>query len=477
MFINEWTIDKKIREDRYGDLIRIYRDTEGDRKYSALRILSFPASEEEYLTAKSTVIAEEELDEYFYEMVERAEAECRVMSTLKNNGNIVGYDEYAIVENTDSFGWKVYIRIELLKPFLTYVNEHPMTEEDVIRFGLDLSHALEGCRQFEIVHRDVRPENIYVTDDGHFKLGGFDIAHEREKVASDRKIKKPGAYMAPEQVGGKNYSYPADMYSLGLIMYRYLNDDRLPFLPPRPASISYFDREEAMRKLMEGRPLPDPVNGSDALISIVKRACAYRPGNRYDSPSDMHGELEKLISNQRPSEAVKPDLKNRRKTLIVVDMQNDFIDGSLGTKEAVSILPAVKAKIHEYINQGDEVIYTRDTHQSNYLQTNEGRHLPVIHCIEGSKGHEIAPGIYVDGCEIIDKPIFGHTGWAGRSFREVELIGLRTDICVVTNAILIKTLYPEINISVDPDCCAGVTPESHKAALLTMKMCQIDISN
>ncbi len=164
-----------------------------------------------------------------------------------------------------------------------------------------------------------------------------------------------------------------------------------------------------------------------------------------------------------------------RKTLIVVDMQNDFVDGALGTSEAVGILPAVKAKIAEYIGRGDEVIFTRDTHQTDYLQTNEGKHLPVVHCVEGSSGWEIAPGVYVDGCEIVDKPSFGYTGWAGRDFSEVELIGLCTDICVISNALIIKALYPEIHVKVDPKCCAGVTPQSHEAALTTMKMCQVDM--
>ena len=163
------------------------------------------------------------------------------------------------------------------------------------------------------------------------------------------------------------------------------------------------------------------------------------------------------------------------KTLIVVDMQNDFVDGALGTPEAVAILPAVKAKIAEYIDRGDEVIFTRDTHQEGYLQTNEGKHLPVEHCIEGSTGWEIAPGVYVDGCEIVDKPSFGYTGWTDRNFEEVELIGLCTDICVISNALIIKALYPEIPVRVDPKCCAGVTPESHEAALTTMKMCQVDM--
>ena len=163
------------------------------------------------------------------------------------------------------------------------------------------------------------------------------------------------------------------------------------------------------------------------------------------------------------------------KTLIVIDMQNDFIDGSLGSKEAVEIVPAVKEKINEYRANGDEVIFTRDTHHENYLNTNEGHYLPVVHCIENTKGWEIREGLYFEGAEIINKPSFGYTGWKEKSFEEIEIIGLCTDICVVSNALILKALFPEIKISVDPKCCAGVTPDSHNAALETMKMCQIEI--
>lgn len=164
-----------------------------------------------------------------------------------------------------------------------------------------------------------------------------------------------------------------------------------------------------------------------------------------------------------------------KKTLIVVDMQNDFIDMALGTKEARAIVPSVKQKIEEYIKNGDEIIYTRDTHGPDYLSTPEGKKLPVKHCIKGTKGWEIADGLYVDGCKIIDKPNFGWQNWKDESFETVEIVGLCTDICVVSNAIMIKTLFPDADITVDSRCCAGVTPESHNAALTTMKMCQINI--
>lgn len=162
-----------------------------------------------------------------------------------------------------------------------------------------------------------------------------------------------------------------------------------------------------------------------------------------------------------------------KKTLVVVDMQNDFIDGALGTKEAVAILDNVKNKIKEYHEKGDEIIFTQDTHQPDYLSTNEGKNLPVEHCIEGTKGWEIYEGLTVPEAVYIKKPTFGYLDWKNYNLQEVELIGVCTDICVVSNALIIKATHPEIQVSVDASCCAGVTPESHRAALETMKMCQI----
>ena len=164
-----------------------------------------------------------------------------------------------------------------------------------------------------------------------------------------------------------------------------------------------------------------------------------------------------------------------KKTLIVIDMQNDFIDMALGTPEAVAILPRVKAKIEEYVKNGDEIIYTRDTHGADYLTTTEGRHLPVPHCIRGSRGWQIADGLYVEGCKVIDKPNFGWPHWMVEKLEDVEIVGLCTDICVVSNALIIKATFPDAKVKVDSACCAGVTPESHAAALKTMAMCQVEI--
>ena len=173
-----------------------------------------------------------------------------------------------------------------------------------------------------------------------------------------------------------------------------------------------------------------------------------------------------------------------RKILIVIDMQNDFIDAALGTKEAVAIVDAVKDKIRSYPQE--DVIATMDTHGEDYLSTQEGRNLPVMHCVKGTDGWKIRPDIaaLLTGAKIYEKPVFGSIrlaedlkALAQKEEIELELIGLCTDICVVVNALLLKTAIPEVKISVGASCCAGVTPLRHQAALETMRSCQIAVKN
>ena len=169
------------------------------------------------------------------------------------------------------------------------------------------------------------------------------------------------------------------------------------------------------------------------------------------------------------------------KLLIVIDMQNDFITGTLGSPRAQRILPNVTAKITEYRQNGGKIIFTRDTHSDNYPATQEGKYLPTVHCVKGTEGHLIDAGVDTDGCVVLDKPNFGSLELAelvagDNEFDEIELCGLCTDICVVSNALILKARLPETKITVDARCCAGVTEESHKAALLTMKMCQVNIT-
>jgi nicotinamidase-related amidase len=170
-----------------------------------------------------------------------------------------------------------------------------------------------------------------------------------------------------------------------------------------------------------------------------------------------------------------------KKLLLVIDMQIDFITGSLGSPQAQKIVPAVKAKIEQYKQNGDKVILTRDTHGIDYYNTQEGRLLPVPHCVEGTKGHEITPELNFGGYYVYNKPSFGSIALAEKiaaaQFDVIEICGLCTDICVVSNALILKARLPETRIIVDAACCAGSTEVAHRAAILVMKSCQLEVIN
>ena len=181
------------------------------------------------------------------------------------------------------------------------------------------------------------------------------------------------------------------------------------------------------------------------------------------------------------------------KALVVIDMQEDFVRGSLGSPEAQAIVPAVAAKVAEYANSEEEtiILYTRDTHFDNYMDTMEGHYLPVPHCIVNTKGWQIVPEVMAAGSnfevQIVDKYDFGDLGiadklqelagrcWETWDIDEIEIVGLCTDICVISNALILKTAFRGIPITVDSKCCAGVTPEKHAAALEVMRSCQIEV--
>lgn len=171
------------------------------------------------------------------------------------------------------------------------------------------------------------------------------------------------------------------------------------------------------------------------------------------------------------------------KVLVVVDMQHDFVDGALGSPAAQAIVPQVAAKIRTYQEAGDYVICTRDTHEENYLETQEGRNLPVPHCIRGSQGWQILEELHCQDFPAVDKVTFGSRelpqvlaqAFPNGDMDSIELVGLCTDICVISNAMVLKAFFPEVPILVDSACCAGVTPQSHENALEAMKVCQITV--
>ncbi|MBR6526977.1 MAG: protein kinase [Lachnospiraceae bacterium] len=289
-----------LGEGSFGKVYKIRREEYGQVYEAALKVITIPASQSDVKAAYEEGMDEESVTKYFHSFVEDIVAEFALMSQLKGNSHIVSYEDHMVVQHEEGVGWDILIRMELLTTLPDYGKKHPLTENDVIQLGIHMCHALELCRKRGILHRDIKPENIFVSRDGDFKLGDFGVARVAEKTITVMSRKGTYNYMAPEVFKSEKYGYAADICSLGLVLYRYLNDNRTPFLPAYPQPLTYSDREKALEMRMSGETMPAPTHGSEGLQTIVLKACAYRPEDRYGSPEEMRHALEGLLLGVGP---------------------------------------------------------------------------------------------------------------------------------------------------------------------------------
>jgi len=294
--LGNWTLTKQIGEDAFGRVFEAERDDFGQIYKAAIKIITMPYSCNEVESLISDGMDEESVSDYFKGLVGELVDEFSLMSHLKGNSNVVSYEDHSVEEFSNGIGWDIIIRMELLKPFLIYEQEVELTRGDVIKLGIDICHALELCQQHDIVHSAIKAESIFVSQNGDFKLGDFGMAHTLEKTTGGLSKKGTYTYMAPEIYRGESYSSNIDIYSLGIVLYRMLNDNRVPFIPPYPAPIKHSDREDALMKRISGAKIPFPKKADEHLAEIVLKACAYDPKDRYPSPKQMREELEAISS-------------------------------------------------------------------------------------------------------------------------------------------------------------------------------------
>lgn len=290
----KWLITRKLGEGSFGTVYEIQREDFGEVYRSALKVITVPQSSTELKTMQQEGMDNNSIHSYFYSVVSDIVREFALMNRLKGFTNIVCYEDHEVIPHDDGMGWDILIRMELLTPVLEYAYSHTLSRREVVKLGIDLCRALELCQKNSIIHRDIKPENIFVSDNGDFKLGDFGIARTIERTMSGLSKKGTYNYMAPEVYRGGDYGFSVDTYSLGIVMYRLLNNNRLPFLPPVPEPITYNAREQALRKRMNGEPMPQPVYGYGRLGDIVRKACSYDPKDRYPSPAMMRRELEAI---------------------------------------------------------------------------------------------------------------------------------------------------------------------------------------
>lgn len=290
----EWKIVEKIGEGSFGQVYKAQRTERGKSFYSAIKIINIPGSQSELNSVRSETGNDQAAREYFQNLVEECIQEIGTMEYFRGNSYIVSVEDFKVMEYLDAIGWEISIRMEYLTSFLDYCAEKQLQEKEVIQMGLDLSKALEYCRKLHIIHRDVKPENIFVSRFGDFKLGDFGIARELERTMSGFSKKGTYSYMAPEMYKGEKYDSRVDIYSLGIVLYKLMNHNRLPFMNLEKQFITYRDKENALNKRMSGEQMAPPAEAGKLFGQIILKACAFDPDERYQTPEEFYRALDDL---------------------------------------------------------------------------------------------------------------------------------------------------------------------------------------
>lgn len=287
----KWRVTKELGSGAFGTVFEIERIDFPDVK-AALKVITIPQSKAELdsFRQENFDMDEKSITSYYYGYVENFQNEIKMMLPLAGNSNIASYMNDEIIPHEGDVGWDILIRMELLTPINNYYKEHPPTEKDIIKLGIDICRALEVCGKYNIIHRDIKPSNIFISDVGDYKLGDFGVARTMEKTTGVLSKKGTVTYMSPEVYKGESYGSTVDIYSLGIVLYRLMNNNLEPFRTDR----TFADAENANFKRMNGEKMPAPANAGEELSRIILKACAYNSADRYQSPKDMRKDLEKI---------------------------------------------------------------------------------------------------------------------------------------------------------------------------------------
>ena len=309
----DWVIEEKLGEGSYGSVYSAVRITGGSETHCAIKIVEIPTDEEEYAELIDTCGSRANADAYLEDLAGYYKNEVEMMYALKDQGHVAEIYDHFIAPKPSGNGWSIYICMELLTGFREYFSDREITEEDVITVGCDICDALTECDEAGILHRDIKADNIFSSEEGVFKLGDFGTAcrntNKAQKVGG-----KQGTiyYMAPEVLRGDTGDIRSDIYSLGLVLYKMLNEERDPFVDTSKQLIYRKDREEALKRRSAGEKIPAPLHGSQQLDHIVLKACEHSPGKRYQKPEQMKADLLRCSTGTDREASVSRKRKKKR---------------------------------------------------------------------------------------------------------------------------------------------------------------------
>ena len=289
-----WQTVQRLGTGSFGSVYEIEREMFGRVEKAALKVISVPKDPGEAEELYSAGYDTQSVYEYYQNLLANIVQEYQIMAGMKGHSNVVSCEDIQYYPKENGIGWTICIKMELLTPMLRAM-EWLENEEQICKFGEDLCKALVLCHSRSVIHRDIKPQNIFISTDGDFKLGDFGIAKITDQVSRGTRIGTMN-YMAPEIYCDLPYGHTADIYSLGLVMYWLLNERRLPLVALPPAKPTSLEIQEACLSRLHGCALPPPANGSPALHRIILKACAYNPNERYASAQEMLQDLQNLRS-------------------------------------------------------------------------------------------------------------------------------------------------------------------------------------
>lgn len=325
----EWKIEKRIGRGAYGEVYKAVRNDYGIETYSAIKIISIPSDNCEVDELFYEGLTLDDARVYLKSVVDECVSEIRLMESLKDNLNVVNIEDYKVIPKEEGIGWDILIRMELLTPLNEFLCDKELSEKEVIKLGIDICNVLDTCQKKNIIHRDIKPENIMVNSFGDFKLGDFGIARNLENMTMSLSRKGTMNYMSPEVANGTaDYDIRVDIYSLGLVLYKLMNGNKMPFLESDKQLLSPGERKLATERRLKGEKLPKPCNASEKVAKVILKACDANPDNRYKKPSEMKTELMKIMTHRDepkeekviievPQEKPKK-VKNRKKDNIII---------------------------------------------------------------------------------------------------------------------------------------------------------------
>lgn len=355
-----WECVRLIGSGSYGKVYEIKKNEYGKTYSAALKVITIPQNKAEINNAFDEGMDKESVTNYFRSFVDKIADEVALMYDLKGYTNIVSYQDHKVIEHEDEIRWDILIRMELLIPLQTYCNQKKLTEKEILKLGCDICRALELCWKTKIIHRDIKPANIFINKYGDFELGDFGIARTVENELTTGSFAGTETYMAPEVYMGRQYGHKADIYSLSLVLYRYLNQNRMPFLPF--GNLLAGDIEQAKKNRMNGEPIPAPVNGSRELKKVVLKALSYNPDNRFQTAAEFRIALENCCKNN--------SVDNENSFTNVNIAENDEKTSKISWDDSVK-LDKERSLLNEKHKTKDETDIPRSTTVSESRTTNK----------------------------------------------------------------------------------------------------------